>query len=166
MEKVEMIYLPALVKKTEEDIVLFSQDALSGYCLNGVTWNAILGECGLGPSIPNGYSAKLLWHEIQVWAHRLGTACPSCTGCVYAASEQACPGMDGDLVSTWATLGFLPARRSSSALPSPILSAWRPAGRGRAMREVWVRRCGQPFGLCLRGKKQMQVETWERHRYF
>lgn len=33
----EMIYLPALVKKTEEDIISFSQDALSGCCSNGVT---------------------------------------------------------------------------------------------------------------------------------
>lgn len=32
-----MIYLPALVKKTEEGTISFSQDALSGYCLNGVT---------------------------------------------------------------------------------------------------------------------------------
>jgi len=37
MEKVEMIYLPALVKKPEEDIIPFSQDAFSGYYLNRVT---------------------------------------------------------------------------------------------------------------------------------
>lgn len=53
----ETIYLPALVKKPEEDITLFSQDALSGSCLNRVTPNAIPGECGLGPK----YSSCRTW---------------------------------------------------------------------------------------------------------
>lgn len=39
-----MIYLPALVKKPEEDIISFSQGALSGCCVNRVTWDAIPGR--------------------------------------------------------------------------------------------------------------------------
>lgn len=128
MEKVEMMYLPALVKKPEEDIILFSQGALSGYCLNTVTWNAIPGECGGGPSIPAAEcesSPKVSWHEVEVWANSLGTACPSCMGCAYTESEQAHPG------SSWRP-GVLLGHVGSP--PSPAAStqgyAWEQEGQG------------------------------------
>lgn len=91
MERVEMIYLPVLVKKPGEDII-FSQDALSGYCLIKETWNAVPGRSGLAPTIPAaeyGFMPKLSWREIQVWANSVGTACPGCMDSVHTASQQA-----------------------------------------------------------------------------
>lgn len=110
-----MIYLPVLVKKPGEDII-FSQDALSGYCLIKETWNAVPGRSGLAPTIPAaeyGFMPKLSWREIQVWANSVGTACPGCMDSVHTASQQAHPGSSWR--SSWTVSWPLPARRSSSA---------------------------------------------------
>lgn len=124
-------------------------------------------ECGLGPGIPAaevGSSLKVLWHEIQVWAN----SPRYCMLWLYRSQpymlilhlKKASLEVDGDLVSSWAMLLSVPARRSSSAPAGPTQTAGEQ--ESRALCWVWILRCRQRFGLCLRGKTQRQVECWER----
>lgn len=130
-----------------------------------VTWNAIPGVCGLGLSVP---AAKTWVFTKGLTAWNTTEVLRALAGRVAHILHLSKPilDVDGDLVSSWATLRSLLARRSGSVLPNqPHMECLGAGGAGpRAKCECRV--AGNDLGCVWEGKMQKHVETWERHGYF